>query len=285
MTEQKHGLGRGLDALFGDDSETFNLDNLVLSENNQTLPVEKIKVCTSQPRQDFNEEGLEELAQSISQKGILEPILVRPKGDFFEIVAGERRYRAALKANLKEVPVIQKELSDCEAFEISMIENLMRKNLNPIEEANGFHTLTEEFSLTHENISKSIGKSRSYITNSLRLLELPKSVQDYVSQGKLTIGHVRPLIGLENAEEIALQIIAKNLSVRQTEDLINTIKNGKKEKKVFTPSDDVLKLQEELTRRYNVKTQISFNKKGKGKIVLSYNNFVELEELLAKLER
>ncbi len=285
MTEQKHALGRGLDALFSDDSETFSLENLGLSENAQTLPVEKIKVCSYQPRQDFNEEGLEELAQSIRQKGVLEPILVRPKGDFFEIVAGERRYRAALKANLKEIPVVQKDLSDVEAFEISMIENLMRKNLNPIEEAGGFYTLSEEYHLTHESISQSVGKSRSYITNSLRLLELPKSVQNFVALSKLSVGHVRPLIGLENAEEIALEIINQNLSVRQTEDLINKIKNGKKEKKVFTPSDDVLKLQDELSRRYNVKTQISFNKKGKGKIVLSYNNFIELEELLAKLER
>lgn len=285
MTEQKHGLGRGLDALFGDDSETFNLESLGLNESTQTLDIRRIIPCSYQPRKDFDEEGLEELAESIRQKGILEPILVRPKDESFEIVAGERRYRAALKAGLSEIPVVQKDLSDSEAFEISMIENLMRKNLNPIEEAKGLLTLSEEYHLTHEEISKSVGKSRSYVTNVLRLLDLPLEVQNLLKEGKLSIGHARTLVGVLNADEIAQKIIQQDLSVRQTEDLINKMKNVKKEKTVITRNEDLIKLENDLSRRYHVKTKISFNKKGKGKIILSYNNFVELEELLAKLER
>ena len=203
----------------------------------------------------------------------------------FEIVAGERRFRAAIDAGLESVPVIEKDLSDAEAFEVALIENMMRENLSPIEEAKGFQKLIQEYQYTHDALSKSVGKSRSYITNMTRLLNLPLEVQTLINDKKISAGHARALIGLDNAEEIAQKIITKDLSVRQTEDLISRLKSGKKEKIPPVQSSDVLRIEKELEERLAVKTKVSFNKKGKGKIVLQYNNFKELEDLLNKLEK
>ena len=289
MTEQKHGLGKGLDALFGEEPADFDLNKLVGETDStggvETVDIEKIKPCPYQPRKNFDEESLTELVQSVQQKRILQPLLVRKKDDRFEIIAGERRYRAAAQAGLKQVPVIVKDLSDKEAFEVSLIENIVRQNLNPIEEANGFEKLIGEYQYTHETLSKSVGKSRSYISNTVRLLGLPKSVQNLVSDGKLSAGHARNLVGLQNAEEIALKIISKDLSVRQTEDLISKLKEGKKVQKAKIKPEDVQKIEESLSKRLQVKTEVSYNTKGKGKIVLKYNSFFELENLLNKLEK
>ena len=289
MTEQEHGLGRGLDALFGDDEKDFDLVKFVddTSEHGgvEYISVEKIVPCAYQPRKSFDDESLKELTQSIKEKGVLQPILVRKKDGMYEIVAGERRFRAAIDAGLESVPVIEKDLSDAEAFEVALIENMMRENLSPIEEAKGFQKLIQEYQYTHENLSKSVGKSRSYITNMTRLLNLPLEVQTLINDKKISAGHARALIGLDNAEEIAQKIITKDLSVRQTEDLISRLKSGKKEKIPPVQSGDVLRIEKELEERLAVKTKVSFNKKGKGKIVLQYNNFKELEDLLNKLEK
>lgn len=289
MSEQKHGLGRGLDALFGDENEAFDLNKFVQSAEKEgdveSLDIQKIVPCAYQPRQTFDEESLKELAESIRQKGILQPILVRQKSDaHFEIVAGERRYRAAIEAGLDKIPVIKKDLSDAEAFEIALIENMMRENLNPIEEAKGFEKLVNEYHITHDNLAKSIGKSRSYITNTLRLLMLPLSVQNMVSDKKISTGHARALVGLQNAEDMAQKIVSKDLSVRQTEDLICRSKERKKGKyrPVKNPNEKELELQ--LGHVLGVETEIHFSDAGKGKIVLKFNNFDELENLLNKLE-
>jgi len=289
MTEQEHGLGRGLDALFGDDEKDFDLVKFVDDSPEhggvEYISVEKIVPCAYQPRKSFDDESLKELTQSIKEKGVLQPILVRKKDGMYEIVAGERRFRAAIDAGLESVPVIEKDLSDAEAFEVALIENMMRENLSPIEEAKGFQKLIQEYQYTHENLSKSVGKSRSYITNMTRLLNLPLEVQTLINDKKISAGHARALVGLENAEEIAQKIITKDLSVRQTEDLISRLKSGKKEKISPVQSSDVLRIEKELEERLAVKTKVSFNKKGKGKIVLQYNNFKELEDLLNKLEK
>ncbi|MBR6409700.1 MAG: ParB/RepB/Spo0J family partition protein [Alphaproteobacteria bacterium] len=288
MSDKKHGLGRGLDALFGEEPQELDVNKLVnetVGSGIETIDIEKIKPCPYQPRKNFDKESLNDLTQSIKEKGILQPLLVRKKENMYEIVAGERRYRAALNAGLKAVPVIEKNLNDSEAFEVSLIENIIRENLNPIEEANGFDKLVKEYHYTHDTLSKSIGKSRSYISNALRLLNLPKNVQNLVGDGKLSAGHARTLVGLQNAEDLAQKIIVKDLNVRQTEDLILKLKQGKKPKKEKFKPADLQKIEEDLARRYAVKTEVSYNPKGKGKIVLKYNSFSELENLLNKLER
>ena len=289
MTEKKRGLGRGLDALFGEEPQELDFNKLVNDPSAaggiEMIDIEKIKPCPYQPRKNFDKESLDDLIQSVKEKGILQPLIVRKKGSKFEIVAGERRYRAATSAGLKQVPVILKDLNDAEAFEISLIENIIRQNLNPIEEACGFDKLVKEYNYTHETLSKSIGKSRSYISNSLRLLNLPDLVKSLIGEGRLSAGHARTLVGLQNAEDLAQKIISKDLSVRQTEDLIFKIKEGKKPKKEKLKPADLQKIEESLAARYNVKTEVSYNPKGKGKIVLKYNSFAELEDLLNKLER
>jgi len=287
MTDKKHGLGRGLDALFGEEPETLDFNKLVGETTGgiETVDILKITPCPYQPRKNFDEESLNDLTQSIKEKGILQPLLVRKKNGKFEIVAGERRYRAALKADLKEVPIIEKDLSDAEAFEVSLIENIIRQNLNPIEEANGFKKLMGEYQYTQDALSKSVGKSRSYIANALRLLSLPTNVQTMLGAGDLSIGHARTLIGLQNAEDLAQKIISKDLSVRQTEDLISKIKESKKPKKTKIKPEDVQKIENDLAQRLGVKTEVSYNTKGRGKIVLKYNSFSELENLLNKLEK
>lgn len=287
MANDKHGLGRGLDALFGEETEDgFSLDALGLSENGvESIDVSLVKTCVFQPRQNFDKESLKELAESIKQKGVLQPILVRKKQNQYEIVAGERRFRATLMAGLKKIPAIVKEFDDRQAFEIALIENIVRQNLSPIEEAKGFEKLTRDFHYTHEDLSKSIGKSRSYISNMMRLLNLPNDVQDKVNSGILSASHARVLAGVENASELAEKIVSKDLNVRQTEDLINKIKQGKMPKKSIQKNTEIKKIEENLEKKYGVKAEISFNPKGRGKIVLKYKNFSELENLLNKLEK
>ena len=289
MSEQKHGLGRGLDALFGDENEAFDLNQIVSDvEGKKNIEYENISLLkprSDQPRENFDEESLKDLTESIKQKGVLQPILVRPKSGFWEIVAGERRYRAACKAGLESVPVVKKELSDAEAFEIALIENMLRENLSPIEEAKGFERLINEYHYTHEELAKSVGKSRSYITNAVRLLDLPLYVQSMVNDKKISAGHARVLIGLPNAQDWAEKIISKDLSVRQTEDLISRAKERKKPKSRMVKNGKEQELELQLGRILGVETEIYFGDHGKGRIVLKFNNFGELEHVLNILER
>ena len=289
MSEQKHGLGRGLDALFGDENDAFDLNQIVSDADDKKIVeyqnIGLLKPRSDQPRESFDEESLKDLTESIKQKGVLQPILVRQKDGFLEIVAGERRYRAALKAGLESVPVIKKDLSDAEAFEIALIENIMRENLNPIEEAKGFERLINEYHYTHEDLAKSVGKSRSYITNAVRLLALPLSVQKMLGDKKLSAGHARTLVGLQNAEDLAQKIISKDLSVRQTEDLIYHAKERKKPKSKMVKNGKQEELELQLGRILGVETEIYFGDHGKGRIVLKFNNFGELEHVLNILER
>lgn len=287
----KRGLGRGLGALLGD----MDLDLDLNSSDKGAIKSVKLNQIVAgryQPRQQFDEEAINALAKSVKEKGILQPILVRKQNDKYEIIAGERRYRAALQAGLTEVPVIEKAMADNEALEIALIENIVRQDLTPLEEAKGFEQLMREFAYTQEKLSEVVGKSRSYIANTLRLLNLPDGVKSLLNQGKLTAGHARCLIGLQDAEELASKIVAEGLNVRQVEAMVSENKNSSPEAKKRPLNQNSSKIKDselaaienELSSKLGAKVQINNTKNGKGKIVISYNNLSELEDLLEKFE-
>ena len=297
---KKFGLGRGLEALLGDedinldlDSETADVNSLVentvfKSEKNE-VKVSDVVPCSFQPRTEFDREALESLAQSIKEKGVLQPLLVRKKNDKYEIIAGDRRWSAAQLAGLNEVPVIVKDLNDSETLEIALIENLQRENLSAIEEAEGLNRLMNEYAYTQEVIGKVIGKSRSYIANTLRLLGLPEEIKQQVKENKLSAGHARALIGCENAVELADKIIKEGLSVREAEALAANSK-GINVKNIMPkqpkPVDrDLEKIMADLEEKLKLKVKINAGKKGKGSITLHYNTPAELSSLLDILEQ
>jgi len=289
---KKHGLGRGLEALLGEDDLSFSLDNINtedLAGNNgiKLVKIEDLFPSQYQPRKDFNQESLNALVESIKEKGVLQPLLVRNKNGKYEIIAGERRWRASKLAGLKEVPVIEKELNNQEVLEVALVENLLRENLSAIEEAEGFNRLITEFSHTHEALSQIVGKSRSYITNTIRLLTLPATIQEMVRNNVISAGHARALIGIENPEDIAQKVIIKGLTVRQTEDLVNNIKNRNINKNNHTAKKDanIKEIEKSLTKTIGMKVRINTKEENKGKITIEYKNPSELNMLLEILER
>ena len=297
---KKFGLGRGVEALLGDEEINLNLDdettdvssfveNAVFKSEKNEIKISDIIPCSFQPRTEFDRDALESLAQSIKEKGVLQPLLVRKKNDKYEIIAGERRWRAAQLAGLEKVPAIVKDLSDSETLEIALIENLQRENLSAIEEAEGLNRLMSEYEYTQEVIGKVIGKSRSYIANTLRLLGLPEEIKQLVKENKLSAGHARALIGCENAIELANKIVKEGLSVREAETLAAnakgfSVKNiAPKEPK---PVDrDLEKIMADLEEKLKLKVKINAGKKGKGSITLHYNTPAELSSLLDILEQ
>ena len=278
---KKKGLGRGLSALFGDDkpkdqAKSVNQTNLISISDLSRNPY--------QPRQNYKEEKLEELANSIRKNGVIQPIAVRPnksdKGKF-EIVAGERRWLAAQRAGLHEIPVTILDLSDVESLEVAIVENIQRDDLNPIEEARGYKRLNEEFKYDHESISKLMSRSRSHISNTLRLLTLPSDVIAMLEEGTLTSGQARPLIGISNASSIAEEIVSKNYSARKVEYLTRNKKN-KGEKVIDT---NILKTQERIERILGLKVNILNKKNNSGKITIEYKDLDQFElisDLLTK---
>ncbi|MCI7486364.1 MAG: ParB/RepB/Spo0J family partition protein [Alphaproteobacteria bacterium] len=297
---KKFGLGRGLEALLGDEEINLNLDdettdvssfveNTVFKSEKNEIKISDIVPCSFQPRTEFDRDALESLAQSIKEKGVLQPLLVRKKNDKYEIIAGERRWRAAQLAGLEKVPAIVKDLSDSETLEIALIENLQRENLSAIEEAEGLNRLMSEYEYTQEVIGKVIGKSRSYIANTLRLLGLPEEIKQLVKENKLSAGHARALIGCENAIELANKIVKEGLSVREAETLAANAK-GFSVKNIATkepkPVDrDLEKIMADLEEKLKLKVKINAGKKGKGSITLHYNTPAELSSLLDILEQ
>lgn len=297
---KKFGLGRGLEALLGDEDINLNLDdettdvssfveNTVFKSEKNEIKISDIVPCSFQPRTEFDRDALESLAQSIKEKGVLQPLLVRKKDDKYEIIAGERRWRAAQLAGLEKVPAIVKNLSDSETLEIALIENLQRENLSAIEEAEGLNRLMSEYEYTQEIIGKVIGKSRSYIANTLRLLSLPEEIKQLVKENKLSAGHARALIGCENSVELANKIVKEGLSVREVETLAANAKGfnvkniAPKEPK---PVDrDLEKIMADLEEKLKLKVKINAGKKGKGSITLHYNTPAELSSLLDILEQ
>jgi len=278
-TGKKKGLGRGLSALFGDTSpkekiKTTNPTNMVAIADITRNPY--------QPRQNFKEDKLKELANSVRKNGIIQPIAVRPgKSDTgkYEIVAGERRWLAAQRAGLHEIPVTILDLSDVESLEVAIVENIQRDDLNPIEEARGYKRLSEEFKYDHESISKLMSKSRSHVSNTLRLLTLPSDVVAMLEEGTLTSGQARPLIGISNASSIAEEIVSKNYSSRKVEYLIRNKKGNKSEKKVDA---NILKTQEKIEKILGLKVNITNKKNNSGKITIVYNDLDQFE-LISKL--
>ena len=298
---KKFGLGRGLEALLGDEDLNLNLDDetadvnsfvensVFKSENSNEINIENIEPCSFQPRTEFNQEALETLAQSIKEKGILQPLLLRKKGEKYEIIAGERRWRAAKLAGLKAVPAVIKNLTDSETLEIALIENLQRENLSAIEEADGLNRLMSEYEYTQEVIAKVIGKSRSHIANTLRLLSLPDEIKQMIKENKLSAGHARTLVGKDNAAELAAKIINEGLSVREAEALAANYKEldvkNIAPKAQKTIDKDIERIMADLEAKLKLKVKINAGKKGKGSITLHYNTPAELSTLLDILEQ
>ena len=279
---RKKGLGRGLSALFGDDKPN---EKLVESNKSNMVSISDLSRNPYQPRQNFNEEKLEELSNSIRKNGIIQPIAVRPnkkEAGKYEIVAGERRWLAAQRAGLHKIPVTILELSDVESLEVAIVENIQRDDLNPVEEARGYKRLNEEFKYDHESISKLMSKSRSHVSNTLRLLTLPSDVISMLEEGTLTSGQARPLIGISNASSIAEEIVSNNYSARKVEYLIRNKKGNLKEKKVDA---NILKIQEKIQKTLGLKVNIQNKKNNSGKVSIEYKDLDQFElisDLLTK---
>lgn len=287
--KEKRGLGRGLSALMADVDLAVPGHHSTISQPakgpDTVLPIEKIYPNPDQPRRDFDKADLDELTASIREKGIIQPLLVRKKpsklGEY-QIVAGERRWRAAQMANLHEVPVLIREISDTEVLELAIIENIQRADLNALEEALGFRQLMERFGHTQEKLGEVLGKSRSYIANLLRLLNLPLDVQGYLREGKLTNGHARALVPSDNPSELARIVIAKGLSVRQTEELVKRPKTKPiKTNKIKEEKDaDTKELELQLMAQIGMKLEILHSPKEEaGSITIKYASLNELDDL------
>lgn len=293
--EHSHGgkrksLGRGLGALLGD--AEFNIDEALNDTPIQSAqaPDDRVDVnllfpSPFQPRKDFDEEALNALVESVKEKGILQPLLVRKKNGRFEIIAGERRWRASKLAGLQTVPVIVKDMDDKEVLEVALVENLLRENLSAIEEAEGFQRLIDEFSHTQEALAQIVGKSRSHVANTLRLLNLPDSVKDLVREGTLSAGHARALVGLDNAETLAKQIVAKDLNVRQVEELVAKQKNPEVKEPKKAKDEDIVEIEKDLNKNLGLRIKISPSKQGGGKVVLQYASAAELDMIIDILEQ
>ena len=282
-TGKKRGLGRGLSALFGDEKPKDKPQEI---NKSNTVSISDLSRNPNQPRQHFSEQKLDELTNSIKKNGVIQPIAVRQsKSDTnkYEIVAGERRWLAAQRAGLHEIPVNILELSDLESLEVAIVENIQRDDLTPIEEARGYKRLSDEFKYDHENISKLMSKSRSHISNTLRLLTLPKDVIAMLEEGSLTSGQARPLVGLGNASSIAEEIVAKNYSARKVEYLVKGKKVSKNKKNNYDAN--IYKAQERIEKILGLKVAIVNKKNNSGKIIIDYSDLEQFEflsELLTK---
>lgn len=286
----KKGLGKGLGVLIKDDTLISN--NIKIEDNNYNKIIEvdinKILVDKSQPRKYFNDETLDELALSIKNVGIISPIIVKKKEEFYEIISGERRFKAAKKLKLKKIPIIIKDCDDLVSLEISLIENIQREDLNPIEEALTYKTFQEKFNLNQEQIAEKVGKNRTTITNSLRLLKLDNRIQDFIIELKLSQGHARALLPIENKDlqfEIAEKIIKEQLNVRQTEELVKKIlekdsvqKISKEKEEDYIKKQLYIDISKQLNEILGTKVNIK-NNKNKGKIEIEYYSEEELDRL------
>ena len=308
---KRTGLGKGLGAIFGDEvmesaAEEQEAKHQAKSKSAQEpekkeeendigkelmVKVTAIEPNREQPRKDFNEEAMEELAESMKVYGVLQPLLVQKKGDYYEIIAGERRWRAAKLAGLKEVPVVIREYTKQQTMEIALIENVQREDLNPIEEAKAYQRLIQEFELKQEEIAARVGKNRVTITNSMRLLKLDERVQDLLIQNQITGGHARALLSVEDGQlqyELAGKIIAENLSVRETEKLVKSLskKKNPKEKKVEDESLTLIfrDLEERMKSAMGTKVSINIKDKNKGRVEIEYYSESELERIVELIE-
>lgn len=285
-TLPKSRLGRGLASLIGD--STSMSPRLPPEGEQRVVPIDQVHQSALNPRKSFNEEELFELTESIRQRGLVQPIIVRvdPQEGGYEIVAGERRWRACQRAGRHDVPVIVRELSDQEVLELAIIENVQRADLNPIEEAAGYHELIVRYSYTQDQLAEVIGKSRSHLANTLRLLRLPQTVQDLLHGGKLSAGHARALVGRDDAEALAHRVIAEALNVRDIEALVQRLdRNGGKDapSRVREKDADTRAFETELATRLGLKVEIKRGSGESGQLVIKYGNFDQLDYLRALL--
>lgn len=289
MAIKKRGLGRGLDALLsGPSVSALEAQAVKIDQNElQQLPVELIQRGKYQPRRDMDPEALEELAHSIRTHGVMQPIVVRPIGDNrYEIIAGERRWRATQQAGLDTVPAMVREVPDEAAIAMALIENIQREDLNPLEEALALQRLQQEFELTQQQVADAVGKSRVTVANLLRLISLPETIKTMLAHGDLEMGHARALLGLDEdrQEEGARHVVARGLTVRQTEALVRQWLNGKPEPvEASKPDPDIARLEQRLAERLGSAVQIRHGNKGKGQLVIRYNSLDELQGVLAHI--
>ena len=281
---RRQGLGRGLDALLARGDESASGESL------QMLALDRVRPGKYQPRTHMDDASLDELAHSIREQGVMQPILVRPiDGGRYEIIAGERRWRAAQRAALKEIPALVRTVPDQSALALALIENIQREDLNALEEAQGFHRLIEEFGLTHDAVAQAVGRSRSAVTNLLRLRELARPVQDQLQSGAIDMGHARALLGLPAAAQIAAaaRVVAQGLSVRETERLAHTMthparRDGKRAGR--TADADLARLQNELAEALGAPVAIEAKARGAGRVVIRYSTLEELDGIIARIK-
>ncbi len=294
---KKRGLGRGLDALLGSPTagegreQEIAVNEKVPGHSVPALAVDLIGRSRYQPRHDFDPDSLQELADSIVAQGVLQPIVVRPVEEGrYEIIAGERRWRASQLAGQAEIPVVIRDVDEQTAMAIGLIENIQRDDLNPLEEASALHRLLNEFELTHQEVARAVGKSRTSVTNLLRLLDLTADVKEYLETKQLEMGHARSLLGLKGGEQTdaARLVVSRGLSVRETEKLVRRLQMeaegeaGKRESKELDP--DVRRLQDNLAERLGARVKIQQGGKGKGKLVIAYNSLDELDGILEHIK-
>ncbi len=284
-------LGKGLEALIPATSNMkgkSSLDKQTYRDSVLNVEIDKIKPNKYQPRQKFDEQKIKELSDSIKEKGVIQPILIRSVGDKYEIIAGERRWRAVKELGLKEIPSIVREVIDRDMFEISLIENIQREELNPLEEAEAYRQLIEDFGLTQEEMSKRIGKDRSSIANTLRLLKLPEEIKQYMVEGLISAGHARTVLSLETPKKqdyLVKRIMKHHLTVRQAEDIVKKVKGkGLKERKEKGKNIELLQIEQDLQRIFATQVKIAY-RGGKGKIEINYYSEEDFDRIVGILKK
>ncbi len=285
---KKKRLGRGLGSLIGNIDEVTRVDDEEKSDGLMELDIDRIQRGKYQPRQNFDQESLQELADSIRSQGIVQPVVVRPEGDHFELVAGERRWRAAQLAGLQKVPAVIRELDARSAAAIALIENIQREDLNPLEEAQAFLRLIEEFDLTHQQVADSVGRSRAAVSNLLRLLDLADPVKQQVNKGLLDMGHARALLALIRHDqiEVARLVVNRGLSVRETELLVKktlAAQTGAGKPQPAAVDPDIQRLENSLSEKLGAAVKIKPGKKGSGQLVIHFHSSAELDGILEHL--
>ena len=283
MTAKRGGLGRGLDALLGLGADDASSTPGELSE----LSIDLLQRGRYQPRTDIRQETLEDLAGSISAQGVIQPIVVRPLGENrYEIIAGERRWRAAQLAGLKAVPVLVRDVPDEAAIAIALIENIQRENLNPLEEASALQRLIDEFEMTHQQAAQAVGRSRAAVSNLLRLLDLAEPVQGMVRERRIEMGHARALLSLDDRLQVqaAREVVRKQLSVRETENLVRRLQQSLKKRGQRRPDPDILRLQNSISEQLGARVKIQHQASGKGKLTITYTSADEFEGILERLD-
>jgi len=282
MSQRRRGLGRGLDALLGESAGEAGSG--AEAADLRDLPLDALTSGRYQPRREFDPAALQELAHSIRAQGVVQPIVVRPlpDGEQYEIIAGERRWRAAQLAELEEIPAIVRDIPDEMAVAVALIENIQREDLNPLEEASAFKRLTEEFGMTHQAVAEAVGRSRVGVSNLMRLLDLGPAVKAHITRGELEMGHARALLALDEAAqgEAAARVVAQGLTVRQTEALVRRMQAGDTRREAPVEDPNVRRLQEDLADRLGAAVRIEHGQKGKGRLVIRYNSLDELDGIL-----